>query len=711
VHGERSGWWRGISIMVLIVQPLIFYRRHLFSLTGHIPFDLPSFHLPMAAFIERSIHRGVWPFWNPFEYCGTPIHADITAQLFYPPAWAAILVDQLTGGTRLLYWLEWLGSVHMIVGGIGVYFLLRRFACSPLVSLYGSTVFQIGPFFVSQAEHLGAICTAAWFPIILLCIAHLAEQFDLRWLAGLALCVSMSVLSGFPAALIVSVALSGLFCGGLIWSHFAKPRLLIFFATGCLLGTAIASIQLVPTIQLSTLSIASLRYKWLGNGGGLHWESLASLVWPNYYGTFSAWDRTVYKLPYEVTFMYTFCGYIALGLLAASLFLLRRSRLLVISTALFVVSTIWMLGERTPVYPLVFKSLPHFVQNALYAEYALLGFSVFAALTAALVLAHFEPRMPRVLLVVLVAANSWNLIRTGANKVLLNSFPGSYAVGSGWVDGGRSVPETLQALTGAETPPLRIDLMSDVAPLEEGRPGLFELFSATGDNPFLLLRYYHLRGMFSDAPESSRKQHPRSLDNPLLRAFNVGYVLDNGDAPNRELPSDQYASLPFRSVRVYKVHNPLPRFYVRAHILRVRDEQEALDKVKSPAFDPEDAAIVEGLDDQWRPNDAAIGSVRVLNYGNNRLELDVRTSGRALLVTSESLYPGWTATVNGRPARILATNVAFRGLMVEAGESHVVMRYFPTGFIFSSVMTVLGLTLTVLLLTSSRRFQIWSNRA
>ncbi len=538
--------WHAIAVVALIAQPLIFYRRHLFWLTARIPFDISDFHLPLAAFIERSIRQGVLPLWNPLEYCGVPIHADIQAQLFYPPTWVAILADQLTGGTRLLYWLEWLVSVHMIIGGIGAYFLLKRLRCSTLVGLFGATVFEIGPFFVSQAQHLGAICVAAWFPIILLCVFALAENgFNSRWFSGLGLSVAMSVLGGFPGALIVIAVLSGFFCAGLIWSHFAKLRLLILFTTGCLFGAAIAAVQLIPTIQLSTLSIASLRYKWLGTGGGLHWESLASFVWPNYYGIFSAWDPALYKLPYEFTFMYTFCGHITLALIAITPALLRRSRLLLISVALFAGSAIWMLGDNTPIYPAVFRLIPHVFQNALYAEYALLGFSMFAAIAAALALARLESRIPRLLLVILVAANSWNLIRTGANRVF-NSFPGSYKVGMvGWLDAGRPMPETLQTMTRAEVPPLRIDLMSAVPSLEQERPGLFDLSSATGDNPFLLLRYYDLRRTFSNDTDWSRKQFPRDFETPWLRALNVGYVLDNGNAPNRELTGSQFEPLPF----------------------------------------------------------------------------------------------------------------------------------------------------------------------
>ncbi len=51
--------WHAIAVTALIIQPLIFYRRHLFSLTAHIPFDILGFHLPLAAFIERSVRQGV----------------------------------------------------------------------------------------------------------------------------------------------------------------------------------------------------------------------------------------------------------------------------------------------------------------------------------------------------------------------------------------------------------------------------------------------------------------------------------------------------------------------------------------------------------------------------------------------------------------------------------------------------------------------------
>ena len=690
-----ESFWHRLALAVLVLQPLIFYRRHLFWLTAHIPFDIKGYHLPLTTFIARAARQGVWPFWDPLVYGGVPIHADITAQLFYPLTWIAIGLDSMTGGNSLFYWLQALTPFHMIIGGIGAYFLFRKFRCPALVALFGGTVFQIGPFFVSQAQHLGSICTAAWLPWILLSLLHLAEGYSGRWLGGLALFIAMGFLSGFPATMLVVLGLSGIFCVALVLASLANIGIVPRFISGCILGAGISAIQLIPSMHLSARSVASLRYQWVGNGGGMHWESLASFVWPNFYYIFAPWDPR-YTFKYDFTYMFTFCGHLSLALIAAAPFFWRKSRLLAISMVLWILSAIWMLGESTPVYPLILKLMPRVVQGAAYAETALLGFSLFAAATATLVLARLQPRMPWIILVVLVAANSWNLIRIGANKAF-NAFPGAYQPAiSDWADAGLPMPDSLRQMMTATTPPLRTDFLSATAE-SRSAADLFEMPSASGDNAFLVLSYYELRQTFSDEPPWTRKLRFRDLDNPWIQALNVGYVIEEG-SERRPLNGNSYELLPFRKVHIYKVRDPLPRYYLQNRIRSVSNSQEALTVIRNPAFNPLEETLVEGLPAEWRPDSAASGSVKVVRYENNRVELDVRTSGRALLASSDIFYPGWTATVNGRPVDIFPTNVAFRGIPLEPGENHIVLNYFPEDLISSLIVSIFALVTTVLLM-------------
>jgi hypothetical protein len=687
--------WHRFVLFVLVVQPLIFYRKHLIRQIAHIPFDIQGFHLPLATFLEHALQQGVLPFWNPFTYCGVPIHADITAQVFYPPTWLAIGMDLATGAGRLFYWLHVSTALHMAIAGLGAYFLLRKLACSPLAAFFGATVFQLGPFFASQAEHFGSICAAAWFPWILLSLVHLGEGFRKRWLGVLALCTGMGILSGFPQTVISELGLAAVFCLVLIGSKGAPARLILQFLSGCALGFGIAAIQLIPTLQLSGLSIASLRYEWLRSSGGMPWQALVSFVWPNYYHIFEPWDAR-YTLPYDFTTLYTFCGYITIVLIVLAPVFFRKSRMIAASVGLWILSAIWMLGHNTPIYTVLFRFLPRTVQGASYPETALLGFSLFAAMTASFVLGALRPKLPLPALVLLVAANSWNLCRVSGNKAF-NAFPGSYAEATaGWIEHGTQLPAGLCEMTAISTPPVRIDfLWRNDFTFREVTDSL-GFHSAGGDNPFLLQRYYDVRRQFLNDGDSSRRLYFRDLDNPWIKALNIGYLIDNLD---RERPAeDSYELLPFEKVRIYKVKDPIPRYYLQSRIWSASTEQEARARIQDRAFDPLQETVVEDLPAGWTPDPTATGSVRIVRYENNRVELAVQSSGRAILASSEILYPGWTVLVNGKPADLLHVNLAFRGLPVDSGESHIVMQYFPEKFFLPLAVTMASLIATGLLL-------------
>ena len=98
--------------------------------------------------------------------------------------------------------------------------------------------------------------------------------------------------------------------------------------------------------------------------------------------------------------------------------------------------------------------------------------------------------------------------------------------------------------------------------------------------------------------------------------------------------------------------------------------------------------------------------VRVDAYRRNSIALSVNASRPGLVYASESFFDGWTATVNGKPARILAANYAFRAVEVGAGASRIEFRYWPpgltTGLIVSSVSAILLIAFALALHKSNR---------
>jgi hypothetical protein len=91
-----------------------------------------------------------------------------------------------------------------------------------------------------------------------------------------------------------------------------------------------------------------------------------------------------------------------------------------------------------------------------------------------------------------------------------------------------------------------------------------------------------------------------------------------------------------------------------------------------------------------RPDDpaVAVGAFRSNGY---RLQVNAPRSG--LIYCADSLLPGWTARVNGRPATILPANYAFRAVAVQAGRSEIELSYWPPGLTLGLVLTALAVAI------------------
>jgi hypothetical protein len=75
--------------------------------------------------------------------------------------------------------------------------------------------------------------------------------------------------------------------------------------------------------------------------------------------------------------------------------------------------------------------------------------------------------------------------------------------------------------------------------------------------------------------------------------------------------------------------------------------------------------------------DGSAASVTVIQYSPRRIVLEVDAAAAGFLVASETHYPGWKASLDGVPAELFFTNVAFRGMAVPAGRHEVVMEFAP----------------------------------
>lgn len=679
----------GLPLVVLLAEALLFHRRVLFSGAWTIPWDLRDYHQPLAEFMARCLRNGEIPLWDPFTYCGMPFYANVQTQFAYPPAWLTILLSNLTGGARLLDFLEWQIALHVFLGGALAYWLLRRLDLGRASSTFGATVFQLGGYFASQIQHLGAVNAAAWLPLAWLAVLELGRRLRPRWLAVLAFALAMSLGAGFPAVTIVVFATSFFWAGVLVLLGRTSPGLLLWTAAGSVWAVLLCAVQWLPAMEMARLSTAYLRGQFAGMGGGVPLIGLLSLVIPGHNDIF---DLSKFKLEWNPTFLYLYCGMAGLGLAVFGL-ALSRSRYRAPLALLTLLSALWMLGESTPVARTVFSLLPTTLKSPLYAEFAMVAFQLGMAGLAALGAERALAGRPAWLWAVLVVLAAADLTLAGSNR-MMNTFrvaddPASSPV---QFEGSTETLERVRALVNQSVPPARLENYRDSMRWANSAP-MTGIPTASGNDPLAPARILQVRRLFAQGQPWLRYWELANLDSRVPDLLNVRYLISwapSEKAVNEHPKWVRVADLPGH--QVYENKTVLPRFFLVGRVYAAGSLQEALERMGSPAFDPRREAVVEGADPAGLGAEPS-GQVRVLTYELRRIVLEVNEPASSFLVTSETHYPGWRAWIDGRPAALWLTNAAFRGLFVPAGLHRIEMRFQPSLIWYGLALTLIALGL------------------
>ncbi|MEZ4869584.1 MAG: YfhO family protein [Caldilineaceae bacterium] len=173
------------------------------------------------------------------------------------------------------------------------------------------------------------------------------------------------------------------------------------------------------------------------------------------------------------------------------------------------------------------------------------------------------------------------------------------------------------------------------------------------------------------------------------------------------LPSDRghFRLVHSGDVKIYENLDLRPRAYLVHEVHGVSDTAAALARLQDDvAIQAGAAAVVEG-DLTLATTPAAEDRAELLHYAPEEVVIRTHSQNAALLVLSDSFYPGWQATVDGAPTPLYATNVLFRGVAVPAGEHTVTMRFAPASWDWGVRISGVGIVLWLLLLGLSWRWQ------
>lgn len=125
-------------------------------------YDMIDCYYPWRFHIGECLQNGIFPYWNPYQDLGYPIHADPSSGAWYPLVW---LLGSTVGYT--VYTIGFEFFFHVFLGGVGMFILARTLKIHSRIAFIAAVSYMLCGIFVGNAQHLTYVVSAAWIPFVL----------------------------------------------------------------------------------------------------------------------------------------------------------------------------------------------------------------------------------------------------------------------------------------------------------------------------------------------------------------------------------------------------------------------------------------------------------------------------------------------------------------------------------------------------------------
>jgi hypothetical protein len=197
---------------------------------------------------------------------------------------------------------------------------------------------------------------------------------------------------------------------------------------------------------------------------------------------------------------------------------------------------------------------------------------------------------------------------------------------------------------------------------------------------------------------------PATLSPAFWRHENTRFLYTNAPVPDSQLTLlvGPVKNSSGSTVYLYRLPGDNPYAWVATAMTRASDA-DVHGAVLDPRFDPQRIAVFDSAaplaitPPTALPAPSAI-TASTSSYGPGRasLVLSAPASAGSALVVSENYFPGWRASVDGRPVPVYRADFNLLGLALPTGATRVELTFHDPGVDTGSMITVTALILAAL---------------
>lgn len=716
-----------------------------------IPWDAKAHFHAQVVFLAQSIHRGDSPFWAPFVFAGHPQIADPQSLItsiphlilaFLTPNPTFQMVDGITLGMLLF-------------GALGVLGFARDRHWHPAAALVAALAFAWGGSASWRVQHVGQILSIVYFPWAFWMLERGLRLGSARYGALAGLFAALILLDPDQVAFLGLVTLAGCTIAYILAGPGILERLKASLRP-ITAGTAVGLvITIAPTLMVLNFADNSNRAHFSiadAEMGSLHPSSLLTFLIPNLFGTIGPaenfWGAPSQHWPYIVNSVIArnmsnfYMG--VLPLAGIGLWLASRpayARRFSILAVMFVAMILYALGRYTPLFGIIYHTLPGvdlfrrpadslFLVSALGAFmagfginaflrrqsepspramrvlYVLIGLSYIAAVALAvwlgkLGLAWTEIGISLLFLAlslgVLTAARRMAMTRPIATAALLAA---CLTLDFGW----NMRPNDSTGLPPAEYDAMRLDTKDEtidelrrrivtnetrrdrveIAGLGFHWPnvGLVHGFESTlGYNPLRLGYFTAATGALDHV--SGMDQHRfgpiyPSYRSPFANMLGLRFIAIGARIETVDPKLRPNAfQLVARTDKAFIYENP--DALPRVMVVPTARIQDQDQLIKSGQWPEGDLRQVAFIERTSMPLPRAriTGTAAIKEYSNTEITITADAPRGGVLMLHDVWHPWWFAYVDGKPTPVLRANGIFRSVILPHGASTVVFRFEP----------------------------------
>jgi len=365
----------GIFLFLLTVVGCCYWEVASFS--HSLKWDMLDCYFPWRYAASESIIHGAFPFWNPYQHLGYPIHADMRS-VFYPETFFIAL---LFGGYSLKT-LHFLFVFYIALAGLGMYRLSELFVKNQWAKLAAAIAYVLSGYFVGHGQEMFGIIAATWIPWVLYYFMLFQQSLSWNHFWKLLFFLFLQLTGGYQALSLILAYLLVLLGLLEVFSKYRSEgisglmpliRKNLVLLGGLVLSLAVLAavyIQVTPHVsRLTSLSLEEVHF------GALTSQSLLSFIAPFSVAT------DPYFLGTDVSMANVYVGMITLALFLTGLFFPKDKRLTLI--LLFGAACLLAaLGPELPVREFLFRYFPGmnlFRMSSFFSYFSQLGFILVAA--------------------------------------------------------------------------------------------------------------------------------------------------------------------------------------------------------------------------------------------------------------------------------------------------------------------------------------------